>query len=560
MAELSAMMLKPEVQRTTAISETQRRPVVAATVENVFARLPGSESSKAILLLCHYDSVQNGPGASDDGAAVAAMLEAARALLVGPKLKNDVVFLFSDAEEVGQLGAQAFVDQSPMASDIGIVLNFEARGTGGPSIMFESSNDDGWLIEGLARAAPFPVANSLGPEVYKRLPNDTDLTIFKRNGFSGLNFAFIDGVARYHTKMDNLEEVDQASLQHHGSYMVSLARYFGNLNLEHTRSKNHTYFTLPGSILVHYRQDLALPLLALVTLLLIAMVVVGFKMKQLTFYGIFVGFMALLLSAACSAGGISLAWVLIRFVRNDYLSVSQDPAKNDSLYLLGFTVLAIAITLGIYGLLGRKTPVQDMIVGGLIWWLVGAAITSIYLPGTSFLFVWPLLFGILPLAYLFWSRGRASTSLAFRALLFLFAIPGFLLFVPIIYLLFLADFWRAISIIAVMTVFLGSLLSPALTSITFTRKWLLPLGAGLASIGLLTTALLTDRFDSRHPFTDNIFYAVNTVSGKAVWSTIDRAPDEWTSQFFAKGVETGSLTDCLPFSNARFMKSQAPTI
>lgn len=49
--------------------------------------------------------------------------------------KNDIVILISDAEELGLLGAGAFVEHHPWAKDIGLVLNFEARGSGGPSYM-----------------------------------------------------------------------------------------------------------------------------------------------------------------------------------------------------------------------------------------------------------------------------------------------------------------------------------------------------------------------------------------------------------------------------------------
>src|SRR4030095_8333053 len=108
----------------------------------------------------------------------------------------------------------------PWMKDVGLVLNFEARGNSGPSLMFETSTGNGWLMEQFAKAAPYPVATSLSYEIYKLLPNDTDFTIFKDAGFSGFNFSYIDGYAYYHSAIDSVETIDERSLQHHGSYML----------------------------------------------------------------------------------------------------------------------------------------------------------------------------------------------------------------------------------------------------------------------------------------------------------------------------------------------------
>jgi len=109
-----------------------------------------------VALVCHHDSVPTGPGASDDGAGVAALLEAARALKAGPALQNDVILLFTDGEEAGLDGARAFAAGCPWLKDIGLVLNFEARGVSGPVFMFETSVGNGPIIREFARAAPRP--------------------------------------------------------------------------------------------------------------------------------------------------------------------------------------------------------------------------------------------------------------------------------------------------------------------------------------------------------------------------------------------------------------------
>ena len=101
----------------------------------------------------HYDSVDDSYGASDDGSAIVTMLETLRVLKTQDPLMNDIIFLFTDGEELGLLGARAFLEQHPLAKDIGLVLNLEASGTSGQSMMFETSKDNKWIISEFAKAA-----------------------------------------------------------------------------------------------------------------------------------------------------------------------------------------------------------------------------------------------------------------------------------------------------------------------------------------------------------------------------------------------------------------------
>src|SRR5205823_12140263 len=140
--ELGALGISAEVQTAEVVPAqgAEGWPVPAARVQNIVARVPGTSNSRALMLAAHYDSVPTGPGASDDAAGVAALLETLRALKSSPPLKNDLVVVFSDAEELGLVGAHAFADEHPWMKDVGLVLNFEARGAGGPSLMFETSD------------------------------------------------------------------------------------------------------------------------------------------------------------------------------------------------------------------------------------------------------------------------------------------------------------------------------------------------------------------------------------------------------------------------------------
>src|SRR5450759_2512711 len=138
-AQLDALHLAPHVQTASAVSAQSGR--VAGTVRNVVARLPGRDPSRAVLLVAHYDSVPVAAGAADDGGGVVTLLETARALASGPRPRNDVIFLFTDGEERGLLGARAFLREDPWAYGVGVVLNFDSPGSSSPVLMYETSPD-----------------------------------------------------------------------------------------------------------------------------------------------------------------------------------------------------------------------------------------------------------------------------------------------------------------------------------------------------------------------------------------------------------------------------------
>jgi Zn-dependent M28 family amino/carboxypeptidase len=231
-----------KVERQAAVARRGTTTVRMARVENLMARIAGTANTGAVLLASHYDSVPAAPGAADAGAGVAAILEAARALQTGPPPRNDIILLFTDGEELGLLGARAFVEQHPWAKDVRMVLNFEARGTRGPAWMFETAAGNGAVVAEWASLVPKPAGSSLIYEVYKHLPNETDFTEFKRLKTAGLNFSFVGGVERYHTPGDSAAALDRGSLQHHGEAALRLARRFGAVDLGGLGARDGVYF------------------------------------------------------------------------------------------------------------------------------------------------------------------------------------------------------------------------------------------------------------------------------------------------------------------------------
>ena len=530
--QLTAAGLRPEVQRSAAVNADTYGPLRAGQVENVVARLEGTANSKSVLLVGHYDSVPTGNGASDNGAAVGAMLETLRALQSGPPLKNDVIFLFSDGEEVGLLGAKAFVDEHPWAKGVGLVLNFEARGHGGPSIMFETSDGNGWLVEQFAQAAPFPVGSSLAYEVYRRLPNDTDMSVFKRAGYAGMNFAYIDGLSHYHTQLDTVAELDQRSLQHHGLSLLSLTRHFGALDLNQVRRPNAVYFNLLGATLVNYSGAWVLPLAALNLLLFVGLIVYGLRRKSLALSGLAIGFAASLGSLVAAALASAGLWWLIALLVNRRGGAPAGGTYNGPLLLAGFVALTVAVTTALYLVWRRRLSLPNLMAGGLLWWLLLLVVASVLAPGASYVLAWPLLFGLLAFGLLL-ARGGDSLprSYALRLLLTLGAIPGVVLLAPTIGQLFAGLSMSMTGTLMLLVGLLLVLLMPHLEAAAQWRRWALPAVAALACVGLLGAGVARSGVDARQPRQDHIFYGLNADTGKANWMTLDGAPDEWTSQF-----------------------------
>jgi hypothetical protein len=381
---------RPEVQEATV--ERRGRPF---TVRNVVARLagdgaapPGSDRS-TVLLMSHYDSVPDGPGASDDGLSVAITLEVARLLRNDPPLRNNVLFLVTDAEEYGMLGARAFVAEHPRAAGIGVVVNLEARGTSGPSLMFETGTGTAWLAARMAGRLRHPATSSLMAAIYHLMPNDTDLTVFLQSGHTGYNFAFIGDDQNYHTPRDDLAHVDRRSFQHQGENALALVRSLAAADLSALPEAGEAvWFDFLGSFLVWWPLPLTLPL----------------------------GLLALALSA----------WLLLRLQRRGGLSLGRALAG------LGLALLLIGLSFGAARLFAVAARRAGWIVGSEAsnpvavvsgFWL--AALLGI-LAGTWLIGRWERGPGPAGLA---WGIGALWALLALVAVLF-FPMGSYLLLVP----------------------------------------------------------------------------------------------------------------------------------
>jgi hypothetical protein len=182
-----------------------------ARLVNLVARL-GPASGEAVAVISHYDSVPASPGAADDGVGVGIAVSLAHRYR-GQPLERPLMLVLTDGEELGVLGAEALSRDGVLGS-LSAIVNLEARGTSGPSLLFETTGATGPVVRRFAQTATRPLTTSLFDAIYQRLPNDTDLTVFRPLGVPGFNLAFIGDPLDYHTGGDSLERLSLASAGH----------------------------------------------------------------------------------------------------------------------------------------------------------------------------------------------------------------------------------------------------------------------------------------------------------------------------------------------------------
>ena len=558
-SELRGLGVAPQVQRATAAYYPVPGLLQAGTAENVLARLPGTDpSGKAFLLAAHYDSVPTSPGATDNGSGVATALETLRALKAATPLRNDVIFLFSDGEERGLIGARAFVDGHPWARDVGVVLNLDTRGNTGPALMLATNDEGGWVVEEFAKATPYPMTTSDSVAFFKRSGGNSDLSVFLDAGWAGLQVTTTGGISHYHGPLDNVAELDERSLQHLGSYALALTRHFGSVSLEQTRAPDQVYFNL-FQFLIHYPEAWSIPLAVFALLLAGGVIALGLRRGHLRLGGLGLGFIVLPVAVAAAALVAHFTWTLMVALHpGGVWALEYRPA----IIWIGLAGLTVAVTVTIYAAVRNRITAFDLAVGGLLWWLLPAVATSVAFPPASYVFTWPLVFSLLGLGILFISQGGPTTGWRRFTVLMITGIPAAFLAASGVYgitmtrellLPYVAPLFAA-AIVLMLGLFI-----PHLDLIARAGRWVLAAATGTLAIALLLIASLSAGFDARHPRPDGILYALNTDTGQAIWVSPDEKPDAWTAQFLGAKPGRSSVADHLGDSEPR-LNAPAPPV
>jgi hypothetical protein len=558
--QLKSLELKPEVQKSVSTTswDIGGPPYSAGTVENVIARLPGANSTGAFLLMAHYDSVATGPGASDNGSGVAALLETLRALRSGPSLRNDVILAFTDGEEDGGLGAQAFVDEYAPAKLVLVALVVDSGGScgRGPLVAENLHQQNGWLVRQIAEALRRPLAASISDDFRGAMSSGDDLNLYSK-GIETTAYGITGCPTTYHTIKDDLESLDVRSVQDLGNSTLALARHFGNLDLKHAPEGKVVYFTFFGRLLF-YPVTWVLPLISLILVVLAGLLLLGIRRGRLTARRLGFSFLFWLAALLVSSGIVALLWTgleALHLVNNSFLS-----AYNAAPYGVGIVVLTMAIATALVVWFRAKVDSLNLTSGAFLLCIVPMVLAGLFARNASFLFTGPLAAALLPLGLSLAMDQRGSWLLKVAHLLCL---------APALYLFPLMIGYSVTTLdgrvggminLAILTIVLLALLAPLLAVLTAGGKLLLPAACALLAAGFILFGALTSGYDNNRPKPDSISYWLNADTGKASWISFDEKPDTWTAQFLTDHPEASALRLFNPVGGDAVLKAEAPSI
>jgi len=519
-AELKSAGYAPEVQAVLQCDTAPRNPGCTA-VENIIAVHKGTGEGKAVLASAHYDSVPAGPGVSDDGAGVAVVLELARAF-AARTTRNDIIFMISDGEETGLRGARAFAERHPLMRRVGVVVNFEARGASGPSMMFETGPGNARLMNLFAHAVARPSASSVSYEVYKLLPNDTDFSVYRKLGLSGFNFAFSNSASLYHSVRDNLQYLDRRSLQHAGEHAFEVTGALADVDLATLNASSDAgFFDVFGLFTVLGPSAINVPIALVALLGVVGLIVVhrdAFTLRStLLTVAAFVAVPALL---------FALGWML-SYPLGIWPGVHPLDHPQPWPGRVALATVGILVPLIVAAIVGFRVDARTLL---LVNWLVLALLAlgvTLTIGGAAYPFLWPA-FGV---AIAGWVetlvRKGAARSLRVSALVG-FVLAAFFLLPFLLGLELVLGFDLSQYKILVLIPFSLALV-PIFAANPGDRSrvaWALSVLCALVVAGSAAVASQTPTYAAAHPRGLNIVY-YDDHAGKPRWLiTFVGAPDE----------------------------------
>jgi hypothetical protein len=495
--EITALGFTPEMRDTFACRPQPRGPLVdCARVRNIVFSV-GPAGAPAILAAAHYDSVAAAPGASDDGLGLSVWLEVAR-MLREEQLARRVIFLFSDGEEPGLLGAFDFANNDPLFGNVTSLVNLEARGTRGPAIFFETNQPNADAVAAYS-AAPRPIANSVMADVYALLSNSSDVTVLTRPGLDVINVAILDGLEDYHTPQDNIASQDLRSVQHMGDVALAVTRRLARAP-DANAATPMVYTDIASRLFVAMPSWLGQALLGFCVL------VAGFAWWRAGTAGRWSALAAPLVMLVLASGlAFAIGWAL---------SAARPGAD------LGFAVpepmralcVALAVLGGVSALLllrSGRDPAQTG-AAAMLWFAALGGAESVFLGGISILYALPaLVFAAGVLIGLVWKPAQIVGAWAV-------ALLTLAIWAPLLFLIELALGFEMPFALALIAAFIVLPWLGVIAAVRGEGKWR-GLAASVAGgvVASVALVMLTPTMTEARPRSLNIIYFLNTSDGEA---------------------------------------------
>lgn len=378
-----------------------KRTNTKENLENIYAEIKGKNDSY-IMLVTHYDSSHakkeryaekdGSYGAADAGYGLSTILDTIRAIKENNvPLKNGIKILITDGEEYGLLGAKEAVKEKEIFENVNYLINLEARGTDGPAIMFETSPNNSKVL-GLYSKSDKPFSYSITPEIYRLLPNSTDFTVFLDNNITGINISVLDGMEHYHTPDDNVENINEKSLQHYGDQVLPIVTEFVTnekfATKESLASDNDSIFFILGNVFVKYSKSINYFLL----LLILASIIFLFRKFEIKNIGRV--FKYTLLNTLFTAFVMIISFIITKIAASingrNFKMTYLPLIKHEDIIILTVICLSLIGYILLISKFSKKFKEQsEFILGSLILLFILSVVITIVLPGASYLFVFP---------------------------------------------------------------------------------------------------------------------------------------------------------------------------
>lgn len=409
---------------------------------NILVRVDGT-GDKGIMLVAHYDTSYGSYGAGDDGAAVAGMIEAIRSAL-DLNRANDLYFLFTDGEEQRLWGARAFVLEHPEYKDkIAAVFNCEGRGSEGTPILFETSEGNSGLVSETSKALKYETGYSFIVDIYRYMPNCSDLNEFMDAGYAGLNFAFSGLEENNHQLSDTYDNLSEEAIYDMVMLEQELVEYYADSDLSKLASDKDAVFlpVIRGSLLVI--PDMLVLLLKLCAVVVVAAVIfLSISKMNISLKKVIHSLASLLILAIA----IFITIIVIGLPASINYLIMQDRAWTDNPDLIGFVNagklhyiffwVQLAVSLIITYLFVRFIKIRlkadkELMLVCLLFGAVITLITSFVLKGLNYISVLPVLITAIIILISWKASDKVKSKLYILAAYSYTAITAFLL-VPLV--------------------------------------------------------------------------------------------------------------------------------
>ena len=314
----------------------------------------------------------------------------------------------------------------------------------------------------------------------------------------------------YHTPLDNLENADPATLQHHGDNALSSVQALANADISNPAKSEAVYFDLLGRWTVHWPAVLTLRIALASAFLLLLEIAWLFYKQRLTALEFLWGFLAWLVCVlAVAIFGFLLSYILRKAGATPVPWTAHPLAAQ-----VAFWSLAIAVLSFVALRFASRAGFMGLWSGAWTWWLLLSVTLSARIPGVSYvLLVATCAAALAGLLMVFRPR---SSSLAAILPLAVSAMVGF----PLALLLYQGFGSHALPLIAVLVALLLSPLAPLFAEAERARGLsllALPWFAGAVTLLASFAAIVVPAFSAKAPEHVTLQYVQEADSGNSQW-------------------------------------------